>query len=110
MGFGQSIFWAELDLKQHTLRFDSPDPKKAFAGVHVTFRLSDNYLVPSHRVISPERAAELLSKLEIDAKKLPKILAEDPVIVEMEAKKGDIIEIVRASATAGKSVYYRVVE
>lgn len=70
----------------------------------------DNFLVPRHEIVAPADAALLLSQLGVDAKKIPKLLAEDPVIVEIGAKPGDLIKITRTSHTAGKSVYYRIVE
>jgi len=69
----------------------------------------EHELVPKHRVLSPEEAEEVLRKYCATPQQLPKILASDPVVREIGAKPGDIIEIVRDSETAGKAIYYRVV-
>lgn len=76
----------------------------------VAFRLIDNYLVPKHEIVPKEQIEELLKKLATDSKKLPKLLPDDPIVTEIGAKPGDIIKIDRFSHTAGKSVYYRLVE
>ena len=69
----------------------------------------EHELVPKHRILSPEEAEEVLRKYCVTRQQLPKILASDPVVKEIGAKPGDIIEIIRDSETAGKTVYYRVV-
>ncbi|RLG00447.1 MAG: DNA-directed RNA polymerase subunit H [Thaumarchaeota archaeon] len=69
----------------------------------------EHELVPKHRVLSPEEAEEVLRKYSVTPQQLPRILASDPVVKEIGAKPGDIIEIIRDSETAGKTVYYRVV-
>ncbi len=70
----------------------------------------DNFLVPKHSIVPKEEVDALLKELGTDVKKLPKILPDDPIIAEIEAKPGNVIKIVRQSHTAAKSVYYRVVE
>ena len=37
------------------------------------------------------------------------IFPEDPAIVDLKPKAGDVIKITRESQTAGVAVYYRVV-
>ena len=69
----------------------------------------DHVFVPEARILSKEEAEELLKKLKATKDMLPKILETDPVVVELGAKKGDIIEFERNSPIAGKSIYYRVV-
>ena len=76
----------------------------------VAFRLMDNYLVPKHSIVPKEDVEPLLEELATTLKKLPKILPDDPIILEMDAHSGDVIKINRFSHTAAKSVYYRVVE
>ena len=82
----------------------------AFAVLGVAFRLLDNYLVPKHEIVPKEQVEELLKRLGTDAKKLPKFIVDDPIIAEIEAKPGDVIKITRFSHTAGKAVYFRIVE
>jgi len=47
-------------------------------------------------------------KYGVDRSKLPKILKSDSALPQ-GAKIGDVIRITRKSATAGVSIYYRVV-
>lgn len=72
-------------------------------------KLSENKLVPKHEIIPQEKAQEILAKYGADAKKLPQILREDPMVEEIGAKKGDLIRIIRDSPTAGRTTYYRIV-
>ena len=69
----------------------------------------EHFLVPKHRVLSPEEAEQVLKKYGTEPQKLPYIHASDPVVKALGAKPGDIIEIIRDSPTAGKAVYYRLV-
>lgn len=66
-------------------------------------------LVPKHEVLGEEEKKAVLKKFDTSPEKLPKILQEDPVVVMIQAKTGDIIRIARDSHTAGESFYYRVV-
>ena len=50
---------------------------------------------------------ELLAKYRISLKELPKIKADDPAIVKLNAKEGDDIKIRRQSPTAEESIFYR---
>jgi len=69
----------------------------------------EHFLVPKHRILSPEEAKTVLEKYKVNPNQLPYILASDPVVKAIGAKPGDIIEITRESPTAGKTTYYRVV-
>jgi DNA-directed RNA polymerase subunit H len=66
-------------------------------------------LVPKHSKLSQKEKEEMLSKYNVNIKQLPKISMADPAIQTLNAKEGDIIKIIRASPTAGESVYYRCV-
>ncbi len=79
--------------------------KKAVREINVM----EHYLVPRHRVLSKEEAEQVLKKYGITPYQLPYILVSDPVVKALNAKPGDIIEIIRDSPTAGKAVYYRLV-
>lgn len=69
----------------------------------------DHYLVPKHRVLSKEEIERELKEHGLTKKKLPKIKSDDAVVQELEAKKGDVLEITRRSPTAEKAIYFRVV-
>ncbi|MCE4609825.1 MAG: DNA-directed RNA polymerase subunit H [Desulfurococcales archaeon] len=72
-------------------------------------RILEHELVPEHRILSLEEAAELLRTLSIKPNQLPRISINDPIVQLLGAKPGDIIEIKRKSPTAGESLYYRIV-
>jgi DNA-directed RNA polymerase subunit H len=56
-----------------------------------------------------EEAKQVLEKYHCKATELPLIFANDPAIVGLGVKPGDMIKITRKSATAGESFYYRYV-
>ncbi len=66
-------------------------------------------LVPKHELLTEEQKQILLKKLGINLKQLPRIKQTDPASKRLDAKKLDVIKIIRKSPTAGESVYYRVV-
>jgi DNA-directed RNA polymerase subunit H len=66
-------------------------------------------LVPRHEILSTAEKKELLEKMGISERQLPKILDSDPVIKKIEAKPGDVIKITRKSQTSGETVYFRLV-
>ncbi len=66
-------------------------------------------LVPQHRKLNEEESQEILKKYNVSKKQLPRIKINDSAILELDPKKGDIIEIIRDSPTTGKSYFYRVV-
>lgn len=66
-------------------------------------------LVPQHEILTAAEKKELLERMHITDKQLPKILDTDPVIKKIEAKPGDVIKITRKSQTSGETVYYRLV-
>ena len=67
-------------------------------------------LVPKHRILSPEEKEEVMKKYKIKRdKQFPKILKKDPVIKEIKAEKGDLIEILTKSPDLGENIYYRIV-
>jgi len=74
-----------------------------------TINVSESGFVPKHELLSYEQAQELLKKLNISLKQLPKIKKTDAAIKELNAKRGSIIKITRNSQTAGVYYYYRVV-
>jgi len=50
-----------------------------------------------------------LSRYNIEKEKLSKIMTVDPVIQEIGANAGDVVEITRDSETAGEFMFYRLV-
>ena len=79
------------------------------AEEHIGINIFEHKWVPKARVLSEEEKEKLLKKYNISEFQLPKILKSDPMVKALGAKVGDVIEIIRDSPTAGKSIYYRVV-
>jgi len=69
----------------------------------------NHILVPKHEIMTIEKAEQVLEKNHCKATELPLIFANDPAIVGLGVKPGDMIKITRKSATAGESFYYRYV-
>ena len=69
----------------------------------------EHNLVPKFRILSDGDKAEMLAKFKITESNLPKIFDSDPVVKTIEAKAGDVLEIIRESEVAGETTYYRYV-
>ena len=69
--------------------------------------VTKHVLVPKHTKLSDKDKKALLGKYRITSKELPKIRKTDPAILGLQAKEGDVIKILRSSATAGEAVFYR---
>ncbi len=54
-------------------------------------------------------AEEVLEQFNCKLTELPLIFVNDPAIVWLGVKPGDVIKITRKSSTAGESLYYRYV-
>ncbi len=66
--------------------------------------------VPKHEIITQEEFNQIATTQYFTAKDLPIILYNDPIIVWIGAKRGDIIKITRDSQTAAITVIYRRVQ
>ena len=55
------------------------------------------------------KAEEVLKKYNCKPTELPLIFVNDPAIMGLGVKPGDLIKITRPSPTAGESLYYRYV-
>ncbi len=69
----------------------------------------DHIYVPKHEILEIKEAEEVLEKFHCTPTELPLIFVNDPAIVGLGVKPGDMIKITRKSATAGESFYYRYV-
>ncbi len=67
----------------------------------------DHVYVPKHEIVSFEEAQAVLKQFNCKPTELPLIYANDPAIVSLGVRPGDLIKITRKSATAGESLYYR---
>ncbi len=71
--------------------------------------VSSHFLVPKHVLLNEKQKKELFEKYSITVVELPKINMKDPAIIDLKAKEGDVVKILRISPTAGESTYYRCV-
>ena len=69
----------------------------------------DHIYVPKHEIISKVEAEAVLKKYNCKPTELPLIFVNDPAILGLGVKPGDMIKITRISPTAGESFYYRYV-
>ncbi|MBE5727958.1 DNA-directed RNA polymerase subunit H [Candidatus Parvarchaeota archaeon] len=68
-----------------------------------------NRLSPKYKILDSNEADSILLRFKCSRSNLPKIRMADPAVIALKANEGDILEITRASKTAGEAVYYRVV-
>ena len=78
------------------------------------FNVLEHKLVPEHRLLAPEEAEEVLTRLKITRDQLPKIRKTDPVIRVLEKihgpiEGGRIVRVLRLNQTAGVSEAFRLV-
>ena len=69
----------------------------------------DHVYVPKHEIMTIKEAEEILKKFNCMPTELPLIFVNDPAILGLGIKPGDMIRITRKSPTAGESIYYRYV-
>ena len=69
----------------------------------------DHVYVPKHEIMSKKEAEEVLEKFNCKPTELPLIFVNDPAIIGLGVKPGDMIKITRKSNTAGEGIYYRYV-
>jgi DNA-directed RNA polymerase subunit H (RpoH/RPB5) len=75
-----------------------------------SINILEHDLVPKFKILSKEEKKQILERFKTRDDKLPKVLESDPVVKKLNAKVGDVLEIVRQSDVSGESVYYRIVE
>lgn len=71
--------------------------------------IEEHVLIPKHTKLSQKAKEDLLEKYGIKDQQLPKIIINDPAIMKLDPKVGDVIKIIRKTRTAGTSEFYRVV-
>ena len=69
----------------------------------------DHVYVPKHEIMTKKEGQEVLEKFNCKPTELPLIFVNDPAIVGLGVKPGDMIKITRKSSTAGAGLYYRYV-
>ncbi len=71
------------------------------------FDVTKHVLVPKHSKLSEKERKELFEKYAIELPNLPRVGKNDPAILHLDVKEGDIIKISRKSPTAGETTFYR---
>ena len=71
--------------------------------------LHNHNYIPKHEIMTKKDSLEVLEKYHCKPTELPLILVNDPGIMRLGVKPGDMKKITRKSATAGESLYYRYV-
>ncbi len=69
----------------------------------------DHVYVPKHEIMTIKESHQVLQDFNCKPTELPLIFVNDPAIIGLGIKPGDMIKITRKSPTAGKSTYYRYV-
>lgn len=71
--------------------------------------ITQHELVPKHEILSEEEKRQLLERYKVKLEDLPRIRINDPAIIKLKPKPGDIVKIIRKDPIAGETIYYRVV-
>lgn len=71
--------------------------------------VEEHELVPDHEVMGEEEVEELLEEFDVTKEELPQIEQGDAALKDLESEVGDVVRIERASPTADRTTYYRVV-
>ncbi len=91
---------------------DGDQDVQVFSLAELQFNISKHSMVPKHVLIpvsEEARIAEILQSLSIKSKhQLPVILKSDAMARFLNAKSGDIVQIIRASPTSGEHTFYRL--
>ena len=69
----------------------------------------DHVYVPRHEIMTIKESHQVLKDFNCMPTELPLIFVNDPAILGLGVKPGDMIRITRKSPTAGESIYYRYV-
>jgi DNA-directed RNA polymerase subunit H len=73
------------------------------------FEIFDHKLVPKHEILNEKDKTELLAQYKIQPYQMPQIKANDPAVKAIGARPGDLLKVIRKSATAGEHIAYRYV-
>ena len=73
------------------------------------FEIFDHKLVPKHEILTEKEKTQVLAQYKIKPYQMPQIKSGDPAVKAIGAKPGDMLKIIRKSATAGEHIAYRYV-
>ncbi|EPY27942.1 DNA-directed RNA polymerases I, II, and III subunit RPABC1 [Strigomonas culicis] len=83
-----------------------------FCEEELVFNPSHNSAVPPHRRLSEAEKAALLRERRLEVAQLPRIFVSDPMVMYLGLRRGDVVEITRATdaeETRGPYLMYRQV-
>lgn|GEM_PF-350329 len=83
--------------------------KKQIKEKEPSYDIFKHDLVPKHVLLKPNEAKEVLERYHIKPFQIPYVKSTDPAVRAIGAKPGDIVKVIRKSATAGESDFYRYV-
>jgi len=73
------------------------------------FEIFDHKLVPKHEILEEKEKKAILAQFKIQPYQMPQIKSNDPAVKAIGAKPGDMLKVIRKSATAGEHIAYRYV-
>jgi DNA-directed RNA polymerase subunit H len=73
------------------------------------FDIFEHALVPMHEILNEKDKKQLLEQYKVQPYQMPQIKSTDPAVKAIGAKPGDILKVIRKSATAGEHTAYRYV-
>lgn len=73
------------------------------------FNIFRHILVSKAEILSEKEKKKLFSQFKVQPYQMPQIKSTDPGVKVIGAKPGNVVRIIRKSATAGKSIAYRYV-
>jgi DNA-directed RNA polymerase subunit H len=62
---------------------------------HPVFNIFSHYLVPEHVIMDKDEVDEMLDRYNASLMQLPRIYEDDPGVVAVNGKVGDVVRIVR---------------
>ncbi|MDH5644799.1 MAG: DNA-directed RNA polymerase subunit H, partial [Candidatus Heimdallarchaeota archaeon] len=66
---------------------------------HPVFNIFSHFLVPDHELMTPEEINEMLITHNAKINQLPRIYDDDPGVVAVNGKVGEVIRIIRAEGS-----------
>ena len=73
------------------------------------FEIFEHALVPKHEIMTEKEKNQLLARYKIHPYQMPQVKATDPAVKAIGARPGDLLRVIRKSATAGEHIAYRYV-